>query len=166
MTDILFAIYPGFLIWKLKLSRKAKLIIIVLMGLGALAAVCAIGKMVDFGISKAVKHISSDFTVAQPASKFKFFKLLFRSNVSAAAGPYLGDIFHVAEMWVLLITSSAAPLWPLFRRMEKDDSQVKGRDYSDTNGGSSGTKLADLETRQLGSVESGYDTNEMENRHL
>lgn len=73
MTDILFAIYPGFLIWKLKLSRKVKLVIIVLMGSGALAAVCAIGKMVDFGISKAVRHISSDFTVAKPAREFELF---------------------------------------------------------------------------------------------
>lgn len=57
-------------------------------------------------------------------------------------------------MWVLLITSSAAPLWPLFRRMEKDDS-AKGRDDSEMNGGSSRAKQVDLETTQIGSVESG-----------
>ncbi|KAJ5273709.1 hypothetical protein N7478_008834 [Penicillium angulare] len=87
--------YPGLLIWNLQIRRKIKLIIALLMGLGIIATVFAIGKIIDFGIMGARSHA------------------------------YLGNLFHVIEMWVLLIASSAAPLWPLLKQRGKEKSKVE-----------------------------------------
>ncbi|KAJ5714213.1 uncharacterized protein N7483_011394 [Penicillium malachiteum] len=109
ITDLILLLYPGYLIWNLQLRRKHKVVISILMGLGILATIFAVGKIIDYGTSHGGKR-----------------------------DPHLGNIFHMVEVWVLLIASSAAPLWPLVRQLDNlKDSKDSDDSEKEPMGGES-----------------------------
>jgi len=44
-SDLIIALYPAFIIWQLKITKRLKTGLSVLMGLGCLSAVCAVFKI-------------------------------------------------------------------------------------------------------------------------
>ncbi|KAH8588349.1 hypothetical protein B0O99DRAFT_693511 [Bisporella sp. PMI_857] len=88
-ADFLLALYPVIIIWNLRIRKQLKLIISFLMGLGVVTAVCSLVKTVQF------KRLATE------------------EDATYAIAPLM--ILGMTEMWVVLIASSAAPLWPLFR---------------------------------------------------
>ncbi|KAJ6036130.1 hypothetical protein N7540_000409 [Penicillium herquei] len=56
ITDLILSLYPGYLIWNLQLRRKHKVVISILMGLGILATIFAVGKIIDYGTSHGGKR--------------------------------------------------------------------------------------------------------------
>ncbi|RAK99750.1 uncharacterized protein BO80DRAFT_446088 [Aspergillus ibericus CBS 121593] len=101
MTDLILAFYPSVIIWNLQLRLKLKLIISILMGLGVVTAVCSLIKTIEFGRLEAVKD-----------STYEIAPLM---------------IYGMTEMWVVLIASSAAPLWPLVRRSIQSTTSTSPR---------------------------------------
>ncbi|KAL4783632.1 hypothetical protein BJX76DRAFT_357780 [Aspergillus varians] len=93
MADFLLACYPGVMIWNLKLRLRLKLTISILMGLGLVTGVCSLIKTIEFGRLRAVK------------------------DATYAIAPLM--IYGMTEMWVVLIASSGAPLWPLARHVAR-----------------------------------------------
>ncbi|KAJ5612618.1 hypothetical protein N7510_005812 [Penicillium lagena] len=88
-TDLLLAIYPVFIIWNLRIRTQLKLVISVLMGLGVVTAACSLAKTINYG------------------------RLLVATDQTYEIAPLM--IYGITEMWVVLIASSGAPLWPLVR---------------------------------------------------
>ncbi|KAJ5609352.1 hypothetical protein N7528_009919 [Penicillium herquei] len=101
MTDLMLGIYPGFLIRNLRIPLKTKILTCCLMGLGVIASAFGFGK---------VGWLSVDI-----------------HNGTKAIPPSVAFFFY-GEAWLLVVTTSIAPLWPLIKRLKwtrKHDKSVE-----------------------------------------
>ena len=108
----MLALYPVTLVYNLQIKLKLKLTLCVLMGLGVFTAACSLVKTVQFNRIQA----TTDTTRKNPPLH------AFFERERLATDPLPVDeiaplmIWGVTEMWVVLIASSVAPLWPLLRQ--------------------------------------------------
>ncbi|MCJ1417264.1 hypothetical protein MMC32_003606 [Xylographa parallela] len=88
-TDLLLALYPVFIIYNLQIQLRLKIILCFLMGLGVFTAICSLVKTAQFN------------------------RLEISPDATYEIAPLM--IWGMTEMWIVLIASSVAPLWPLLR---------------------------------------------------
>ena len=108
----MLALYPVTLVYNLQIKLKFKLTLCVLMGLGIFSAACSLIKTIELNRIQ----VTTD-TTCKNLSLHAFFE-----RERLATDPLPVDviapllIWAVTEMWVVLVASSVAPLWPLFRQ--------------------------------------------------
>lgn len=57
-TDLIFALYPIIIVYRLQMRLRIKLSVVALMGLGVFTAVCSIVKTVNFQTEKSTTDIT------------------------------------------------------------------------------------------------------------
>ncbi|KAL9055446.1 MAG: hypothetical protein Q9162_003544 [Coniocarpon cinnabarinum] len=90
-TDLVLAVYPISIIYRLQMRLRLKLGLCILMGIGLFTAICSIVKTCQFKRVEATQ------------------------DPTWAITPLI--LWGISEMWVILITASVAPLWPLIRQV-------------------------------------------------
>lgn len=90
-SDLTLATYPIVLFWKLQMKRLHKVGFCLLFGLGAFAGVCS-----------AIKT-------------WQVHAILIAQDPAESINGLL--IWTFTEMWIVLILTSVAPLWPLIRKI-------------------------------------------------
>ncbi|MCJ1318994.1 hypothetical protein MMC15_004326 [Xylographa vitiligo] len=103
-TDLLLALYPVFIIYNLQIQLRLKVILCFLMGLGVFTAICSLVKTAQFN------------------------RLEISPDATYEIAPLM--IWGMTEMWVVLIASSVAPLWPLLRLSASRLTQHHRSDHS------------------------------------
>jgi len=118
LVDTTLALFPILIIWQLQLSTKKKISLLVLLGLGMLAAICAIIKLT---------YVSSLFSTDQTWSTYDL------------------DVWSGTELFVVIVCGSIPPSKPLWDRMFPHNRWTTNKSklyHSDKSGSSGGRNQA------------------------
>lgn len=120
VIDVLFAVYPSFIIWRLQMPMYRKVVISASLGGGLIAAVAAFYKMTH--VSELSEESKTDptcrpsFFISFKAAYMRFHVLSAQANVATRPGanvPLL--VWTSIEAQLLVITASIPTIGPFIR---------------------------------------------------